>query len=66
MSKDEKSIRDQIAKELERQTAKTAPNVHYHIQSEVGYKMVEGMIIKMSAIEGFSISGCIPQVDDQI
>lgn len=66
MKADEKIIRDQIARELERQTAKTAPNVYYHIQTEVGYKMVEAMIIQMSAIEGFSISGCIPQIDDQI
>ncbi len=61
-----KEVRDQIYRELQNVTAKTAENVFDAIQSEEGYKMVEDLIIKMMVNEQLSISGCIPHLDEMI
>lgn len=61
-----KEIRDQIYRELNNVTAKTANNVFQAIQEVEGYKMVEALIIKMMIEEGISVSGCIPHVNEMI
>ena len=61
-----KEVRNEIARELQKVTPVSAENVYQAIQSEVGYKMVEALIIKMMVNEQMSASGCIPHVNDMI
>jgi hypothetical protein len=59
-------IRENIADVLKAVTEQSAPKIYEAIQSEVGYRTVERMILEMMNDEGLTASGCIYYVNEAL
>lgn len=61
-----KEVRQAIKEALQTVTAKNAPTVYEAIQTEIGYKGIEDMIINMMIDENMTASACIPHIEEMI
>lgn len=61
-----KKVRESIKNALQTVTAENAPTVYEAIQTELGYKSIEDMIINMMIDENMTASACIPHVEEMI
>lgn len=59
-------IRTHIQTTLQEVTLQTTPNIYRLIQTTVGYKRVENMIIRMMIGQQMTASGCIIHVENML
>jgi hypothetical protein len=61
-----KEVRQDIKNALSTVTAFNAPMVYDAIQTEVGYKNIEDLIINMMIDENMTASACIPHIEEML
>lgn len=62
----EQQVRENIKTALATVTPANAPTIHKLIQTEQGYKVVEGMIITKMCLNDFTASACIPHLEREL
>ena len=59
-------IRNEIKEQLSKVNKSNAPKLYEVIQTENGYKGIEEKIIKMMIQNNFTVSSCIPHLENTL